>query len=855
MVEQWSSKPFAWVRFLLSLVITLKSSVNSLKNINLLHLKPLKTFDSYLRKVSYETPPGNLKSFSIRSGFERLFNLNYVNTWKTRKNVLPFKRIRCYYNITNSKELRYVKNLNRSPSNGVHRILTNSLKWKSFWKSRSKSNFINSSFQKNPLNLLKSVDSTTIFLKTFYSHHGNPNLFWSSKEYLIAAMFKVSYLLSNQANSSNLYKYFKYYNLISSAEKLWKSPNTTSLKISQIKQQSFMFDCSITRNKSLNAVGLFNYKRSGSLLSNNSLKLLFKNTILFNKSNLSPFLSILTHFLTEEGSIQSSNKKLRKFQYVLSKIPFYKMDPFSPVTADKHRGNIYRKLSLINFTKNSVQVHPKSSLTYNTSLYQPLVSMYKYSTYKTKSLWVDLFDYNIHYLRSYYIGLKKKESNIYSALYTKLLVKRIKSRKSSTLGFVQSSLNNSLFRFKWKTGIKKHTFMDKRIFRKYLFLKKMVKLKRYRLKNKLLKRVKIITTSRLNIIYSYKKRLKHYTEWIVNSLHWKSHKKKKIFLALKRFKKKRRNYIQNLIQPNGYKLHKPLPFSNVYKRSGVSINYSQLIKQSNSLSFFALNNKNLFVLTVPLLFTLFHNKFWLKSVAAASQIQHVHSTTTHTICFWIQTKLFLPKHIYTNLLPNHSFKKIANKKVLNSFTNKNFEENLSSWYYHTFIRFIEHCTGKKTLFQFYPFLSKSIGFEDTLRYKKWLPRMVFYERKLGHRFFLEEALHLIHLSFSLKDPKVVTSWLKAMILRISFWKTRSIFRFIKYLFHNYFRYVFNELGVKGLKIKLKGKISAAGNSRKRTILYRVGKTSHSETNLRVVAEATTIHTFTGVMGLGVWIFY
>ena len=63
------------------------------------------------------------------------------------------------------------------------------------------------------------------------------------------------------------------------------------------------------------------------------------------------------------------------------------------------------------------------------------------------------------------------------------------------------------------------------------------------------------------------------------------------------------------------------------------------------------------------------------------------------------------------------------------------------------------------------------------------------------------------------------------------------------------------MGVKGLKIKLKGKISAAGNSRKRTILYRVGKTSHSETNLRVVNEVTTINTFTGVMGLEVSIFY
>ena len=151
--------------------------------------------------------------------------------------------------------------------------------------------------------------------------------------------------------------------------------------------------------------------------------------------------------------------------------------------------------------------------------------------------------------------------------------------------------------------------MDKRIFRKYLFLKKTIKLKRYRLKNKLLKRVKVITTSRLNIIYSYKKRFKHYTEFIVNFLNWKLHKKKKIFLALKRFKKKRRNYIQNLIHPNEYKLNKPLPFSNVHKRSGVSVNYPRLTKQSNSLSFFTLDNKNLFILTVPLLLTLFNNKF------------------------------------------------------------------------------------------------------------------------------------------------------------------------------------------------------------------------------------------------------
>lgn len=94
-----------------------------------------------------------------------------------------------------------------------------------------------------------------------------------------------------------------------------------------------------------------------------------------------------------------------------------------------------------------------------------------------------------------------------------------------------------------------------------------------------------------------------------------------------------------------------------------------------------------------------------------------------------------------------------------------------------------------------------------------------------------------------------------MILRISFWKTRSIFRFVKYILNNYFLHIFNRLGVFGLKIKLKGKISVAGNSRKRTILYRVGKTSHSTVNLRVLHDKRTINTFTGVMGFQVWLFY
>lgn len=122
----------------------------------------------------------------------------------------------------------------------------------------------------------------------------------------------------------------------------------------------------------------------------------------------------------------------------------------------------------------------------------------------------------------------------------------------------------------------------------------------------------------------------------------------------------------------------------------------------------------------------------------------------------------------TNLTPHQAFNKVFTKKVLNSFANRLFRDDIIPLYQNTLIRFIEFCTGKKAMFQFYPFVNQHIDKAYMVRYKRWLPRMGFYERRLGHRFFLEESLHIIHISFVLRDPKIIASWLRAMILRISF---------------------------------------------------------------------------------------
>lgn len=210
---------------------------------------------------------------------------------------------------------------------------------------------------------------------------------------------------------------------------------------------------------------------------------------------------------------------------------------------------------------------------------------------------------------------------------------------------------------------------------------------------------------------------------------------------------------------------------------------------------------------------------------------------------------------FTNIYPLQAFNKKISKKVKKYVTSSIFRLNLTPWYHNTIIRFFEYCAGNKVLLQYYLSVANRVDSESIIMYKRWIPRMASYERKLGHRFFLEEALHIIHLSFRLHDCSLLSSWLKAIIKRISFWKTRSIFRFLKYLFNNYLESHFNYLGIKGFKVRLKGKISAAGNSRKRTILFRSGKNSYSNVSLKCLHNITTISTFTGVMGFQVWIFY
>lgn len=184
-----------------------------------------------------------------------------------------------------------------------------------------------------------------------------------------------------------------------------------------------------------------------------------------------------------------------------------------------------------------------------------------------------------------------------------------------------------------------------------------------------------------------------------------------------------------------------------------------------------------------------------------------------------------------------------------------FSINISFWLNKTLIQFIESCSGRKTLLFLGPFLESLLTFEDRAQLFLWQDRVAGFKRLLGHRIFVNEALEVVLIAIRLRDPVFLANWMRGMLQRMSFWKYRLLFRFIKFIFKEVYHESFKSLGFRGVKLQLKGKISVAGNARTRTLLMYVGDTSHTTLDNRVAYDLSYINTFTGVLGFRIWFFY
>ena len=195
------------------------------------------------------------------------------------------------------------------------------------------------------------------------------------------------------------------------------------------------------------------------------------------------------------------------------------------------------------------------------------------------------------------------------------------------------------------------------------------------------------------------------------------------------------------------------------------------------------------------------------------------------------------------------------KKILRSVSQSSFSSDTGSWAHKCLIQFAERISGRRTAIYIGPFVDQALTIEDHARCVIWNTRSSGFRKILGHRIFTSEALMVLTSSIRLKDPTLLSNWIQGMLKRLSFWRYRVLFRYLKFLIQHLFRFSFPEFHFKGFKLRLKGKISVGGNSRSRVLFYRVGDTSHSKMANRVAYDLSYINTFTGVLGFKLWFFY
>jgi hypothetical protein len=111
------------------------------------------------------------------------------------------------------------------------------------------------------------------------------------------------------------------------------------------------------------------------------------------------------------------------------------------------------------------------------------------------------------------------------------------------------------------------------------------------------------------------------------------------------------------------------------------------------------------------------------------------------------------------------------------------------------------------------------------------------------------------LSLQFKDPFLLTNWIVDLFKKIKFTKYRLFMKYFFYLINFFFINIFKDLNIKGLKVKIKGKVGVSGNARTRSFFFSVGISSNSTFNTKVAYDLNYIKTFTGILSFQFFIYF
>ena len=217
--------------------------------------------------------------------------------------------------------------------------------------------------------------------------------------------------------------------------------------------------------------------------------------------------------------------------------------------------------------------------------------------------------------------------------------------------------------------------------------------------------------------------------------------------------------------------------------------------------------------------------------------------------------------------------KLFYKNIKNGGNKKNFKKIQNNFLKQsiTFFRLLKFTKKKKHFFYFLffnkfilNFLESFFKFKVFLNLKKGSNRVAL--RSLSYRSFYlkyfkrnlkvgKQIIGILYYSLLLKDSNILVVFLKRVLERLNVKLHKKVFLGIKKLIKDFFKPLFNFLGVLGILFNIKGKIGVSGNAKKRRYYFYVGKHSLTKKTIRVDLKHLPVWTFTGTLGFSFFIFF
>lgn len=170
-------------------------------------------------------------------------------------------------------------------------------------------------------------------------------------------------------------------------------------------------------------------------------------------------------------------------------------------------------------------------------------------------------------------------------------------------------------------------------------------------------------------------------------------------------------------------------------------------------------------------------------------------------------------------------------------------------------KFFSYQLGSSVLtsvtFDFY----KTLKFRERVLLRDFNSRLILFASQFSTIFFLGEFIDVTYFSLKFCNLTIIFDYIQRVLNKLVIWDHKKFLFFLFNLYREQMYPLFDQLGIVGLKIMIKGKVGVGGNSRKRSIVLVLGSTSSTLVTLSAHSMNKLLSTTTGALGFRVWLLY